>query len=132
MENMCWVLPLLPADYPSRVVQLTPLLGHGCAVLQPSTILHPQLLQAGRELGLAGETLHDAAQLLDRAGCLGLLPPAAPASPGSDGADATAGSPVATPDVALVGAALLIACKSRALPAYTAPVSLPSFLESQS
>ena len=73
------------------------------------------LLQAGRELGLAGETLHDAAQLLDRAGCLGLLPAPAPPSPGSDGSptDGAAG-PVAPPDVALVGAALLIACKSRA------------------
>ena len=72
-------------------------------------------VQAGRELGLSGETLHDAAQLLDRAGCLGLLPAATPTSSSSDGA-ATDGapSPVAPPDVALVGAALLIACKSRA------------------
>ena len=74
--------------------------------------------QAGRELGLAGETLHDAAQLLDRAGCLGLLPPLRPAppSPDSDGAavDGDCGRGGA-PDVALVGAALLIACKSRAL-----------------
>jgi hypothetical protein len=71
-------------------------------------------MQAGRELGLAGETLHDAAQLLDRAGCLGLLPAAAPAGPSSDAADG-AGGPVAPADVPLVGAALLIACKSRAL-----------------
>jgi len=90
---------------------------------QRSTVKFPQpqpeCFQAGRELGLAGETLHDAAQLLDRAGCLGLLPAAAPASPGSDGTEGgAAGSPVATPDVALVGAALLIACKSRALSAY--------------
>ena len=86
--------------------------------------MHAAGAQAGRELGLAGETLHDAAQLLDRAACLGLLPAAAAASPGSEAAavDGAAGNPVAPADVPLVGAALLIACKSRAHTNFTAAV----------
>lgn len=64
-------------------------------------------------MGLAGETLHDAAQLLDRAGCLGLLPAVVPVMPGSDGAPDSVVDVVESQD-AFAGAALLLACSARA------------------
>lgn len=73
-------------------------------------------MATGRTLGLATEILHDAAQLLDRATCLGLLPTALRYSAGSgtpELEDTLVDAEISAEGI-LYGAAIFIACKSRA------------------
>lgn len=74
------------------------------------------LMATGKTLGLATEIMHDAAQLLDRATCLGLLPTALRYSAGSSTPeleDTLVDAEISAEGI-LYSAAIFIACQSRA------------------